>query len=245
MTKTIYTTLFILLVSTSTALLAEEELPPPASWSGTVQLGFTGTGGNSNDNNINSKFNLLYKNIKWTNSLRLESLFSNSDNNITAEKYTATAEINRAFKKKVFSFLRSENIFDRFSPYETTSTTSIGYGTNLYNSDKIIWDIQGGPGYRYADVNFSNETEHDLIGYLSTNVLWHVSKTANIQETLSVNEAAINTISKSETALSTDIIGNLGLQVSFTATHNSVIPEGSPNTKNTDYTSDVTLLYNF
>lgn len=244
MTQTIYTTIFILLVSISTVLFAEE-LPPPASWSGTVKLGFTGTGGNSNDNNINSKFNLLYKNVKWTDSLKLESLFSNSDSNVTAEKYTATVEINHAFKKKIFSFLRSENIFDRFSPYETTSTTSIGYGRNLYSNDNVIWDLQGGPGYRYADVNFSNEKEHDLIGYFSTSVLWHLSKTANIQETLSINEAAINTISKSETVLSTDIIGNLGLQVSFTATHNSMIPAGSPNTKNTDYASDVTLLFNF
>lgn len=214
-------------------------------WSGTVQFGYTGTGGNSQSNNLTGKLDTLYHKNKWQNTYKLETLFNNSDSKTTAERYAATVEFNYNFKKHRFAFYRNNDTYDKFNTYDLTIVNAIGYGQRIYSGNKITVDAQGGPGYRYARVAGTHTTDKDAILYLSSTLNWQISKTANFQENVNLEAGQHNTMTKSESSLSTDIIGNLGLQVSFTITHNSEIPAYSTKTKKTDYRTDVTLLFSF
>lgn len=236
--------IFILLLSLQTLCFANTAATP-SSWSGSVQLGYTGTGGNSEDNNVSAKFSLLHKIAKWTNSYKLSALYSNSYSDVTAERYSNNFEWLYSFRPKVFAFVNNNSFYDKFNPYESSITTAIGIGRRLINNTTVTLDIQGGPGYRYAEVANTNKIESDPVGYLSSVLNWNISKTASFQETVSSNIGNKNATTQSESALSLDIIGNLGMQVSYTITHNSVIPTGSTKTKKYDYVTDVTLLFSF
>lgn len=214
-------------------------------WSGNVQLGYTGTGGNSEDNNVSGKFSLLYKKDNWTHSYKLNGLYSDSNNDVTAERYSNDFEWLYNFKKRVFAFLRNDSFYDQFNAYNVSVSTATGFGFRLLDLDSLTWDIQGGPGYRYARVEGTGEREKNAIGFGSTVINWSISKSASFQETVSIDYGSDNTQTKSESALSTDIIGNLGMQVSYTITNNNTIPPNSSRTEKTDYRTDVTLLFSF
>ena len=217
----------------------------PNAWSGNVQLGYTGTGGNSQDNNVSGKFNLLHKVASWTSSYKFTALYSDSHTTVTAERYTSNIEWLYNFKPKVFVFLNNNNFYDKFNAYEISSTTAVGLGRRIIDAENVTLDLQGGPGYRYAEVDNTNKIENNLVGIISSVLNWNISKTASFQETLSTDVGESNNSSKSESALSMDIVGNLGMQVSYTITHNSIIPPGSVKTKKYDYITDVTLLLSF
>ena len=236
--------LALLLPAYQSVLHAEPEKKPP-SWSGTTQFGYTGTGGNSQDNNLTGKFNLLYHKNKWNNTFQLEALFSNNAGGTTAERYADTIELNYNFEPHSFGFYRNNSIYDRFNTYDVSLINAIGYGHRLYSGNKVTIDGQGGPGYRFARVAGTSEKEQEIILYLGSTLKWQISKTAHFQEAINIAAGRFNTMSKSESALTTDIIGNLGLQISFTITHNSNIPANSNQTLNTDYRTDVTLLFSF
>lgn len=236
--------IFSLILLSHNALTANIA-PHPSTWSGNVQLGYTGTGGNSADNNVSGKFNLFHKVSNWSSSYKLTALYSDSYNNVTAEKYTSNSEWTYNFQAKNYAFLNNNSFYDKFNPYEVSVTTAVGIGRRLINAEKVTLDLQGGPGYRYAQVANSDKTENNLVGTISTVLNWNVSKTASFQETLGTDIGKGNSVTKSESALSMDIVGNLGMQVSYTITHNSIIPEGSTKTKKYDYVTDVTLLFSF
>jgi putative salt-induced outer membrane protein YdiY len=236
------TLLFLL----QTQVYAEDENnDKPSPWSGNFQLGYTGTGGNSQDTNLTSKFNLLYKKGNWTHTYRLSALYSDSNSAVTAERYANDFEWLYNFEPRFFGFLRNDSFYDAFNAYDISVSTAVGLGFRLINLKRFTWDIQGGPGYRYARVDATDEYERNLIAYASNVFNWQISKTASFQQTLSIDYGHDNTQMKSESALSLEIIGNLGMQVSYTITHNNTIPPGSGQTKKTDYRTDVTLLFSF
>ena len=226
-----------------TTVSAEPRKKSP--WSGTVQFGYSGTGGNSQDNNLTGKFTTIYQKNKWLNNYKLEALFSSNNSTTTAERYAGTFEFNYNFKPHRFSFYRSNSVYDKFNTYDITIINAVGYGQRVYSGDKLTVDAQGGPGYRYARVAGTHSKDKEGIIYLGSTLNWQISKTANFQENVNIEAGHKNTMTKSESSLSTNIIGNLGLQVSFTVTHNSKIPQYSTKTKKTDYRTDITLLFGF
>ena len=84
----------------------------PAVWSGNVQLGYTGTGGNSEDNNVSGKLNLLYKKAKWTNTYKLSGIYSDSNGKATADRYSGDFEWMYNFKRNLFTFARNNSFYD-------------------------------------------------------------------------------------------------------------------------------------
>lgn len=247
MRKSTYFNIFLLLTSFIflPLQLHADPVKNPSAWTGNVQFGYSGTGGNSDDLNLTSRLNFQYKKSDWTNTYKLSSFYSKNDSIVTALHYEGNFKWNYSFTKNTFVFLSNDNIYDEFNPYDLSITTASGIGYRLINADKVSLDIQGGPGYRYARVNTTQATEENMIGYAATTLNWTISKSSSFQQTLSADIGNNNTVTKSESALTMDIIGNLGLQLSYTLTHNSTIPAGSAKTQKIDYRTDVTLLFSF
>jgi putative salt-induced outer membrane protein YdiY len=232
----------LVMLSSSFTTQAEEA---PKIWSGNVQLGYSGTGGNTTDNNVNGKFNLNYNKEKWTNTYKLEALYSDSNSEVTAERYSGTFQWNYKIARRYFLFANNNTVFDQFNTYDKSYTSALGFGKRLIEGGKITLDAQIGPGYRYAHIAGTNKCEEDFVGTASSTLSWIISKTANFSQSLSIDDGHNNVQTKWESALSLNVIGNLGMQVSYAITNNSTIPADSDKTKKTDYRTDITLLYGF
>lgn len=242
--KTLLPILVVLcLAYQSSALAATADEPSP--WSGNVQFGYSGTGGNTQDNNVSSKLNLIFQKDKWTNSLKLDGLFSNNSETTTAERYASNVELNYNFKKRMFVFATNNTIYDKFATYDASITSAIGYGMRVLDLSTFSVDLQMGPGYRDARVAGTQKYDNEITGYAASTINWAVSKTANLQEVITFNTGENNTVTTAQSSITADIVGNLGMQTSFTVTHNSQIPASSTKTKKTDYVTDVTFLFSF
>ncbi len=222
---------------------ADEQEPSP--WTGNVQFGYSGTGGNTQDNNVSGKFNALYQKAKWTNSLKLDGLFSNNKESTSAERYSGTTEFNYSFKKCMFIFARNNTMYDKFSAYDLSISNAVGYGKRVLDFNKFSVDLQAGPGYRDARISGTQKHDDEITGYAAGTINWAISKTASLQEVINSETGKDNTVTSAQTSLTADIVGNLGMQTSFTIMHNSQIPFGSTKTKKTDYQTDVTFLFSF
>lgn len=237
--------LFALLAMANQFAAYADDIQEPSAWTGNVQFGYSGTGGNTQDNNVSGKFNMLYQKAKWTKSLKLDALFSNNKASTIAERYTGTTEVNYSIKKRIFVFARNNTVYDKFSAYNLSISSALGYGLRVLELSKFTVDLQAGPGYRDARISGTQKYDDAITGYAAGTINWAVSKTANFQEVINSETGKDNTVTSAQTSLTADIVGNLGMQTSFTITHNSQIPAGSTKTKKTDYQTDVTLLFSF
>ena len=234
---------FCLLISTTAC--ATDELPAPFPWTETIQFGYSGSGGNSTSSNIVGKFTSIYNRNKWTNTYKIDTFSSSSGGTTSAEHYGASAEFNYSFKPQFFSFLRASSIYDRFNSYDLTSIMASGLGKRLFDNDTISVDAQLGPGYRSTRVAGTHTYYNGMIAFISSAFDWEISDDANFQQNFNVEMGKENTATISQTALSTTIVGNFDLELSFTIVHNNTIPPGTSLTANTDYRTDITLLYSF
>ena len=91
----------------------------------------------------------------------------------------------------------------------------------------------------------SDYYERQVVGYVGGFFRWLISPIATFKQSLNVEAGGLNTSTTSESTLSTTIIGNLGLDISFGFTHNSTIPPYTTLTSKTDYRTAVSLLYHF
>jgi putative salt-induced outer membrane protein len=226
-------------------LYAAEELPPAPDWSGNVQLGYTGVGGNTQSTNLTNKLNAIYQKNKWTDTFTVESLYSSSNSVASAEHYAATAEFNFNFEPISFLFMRNNSIYDKFNAYDINISNVIGYGKRVFDNQKVSIDLQAGPGERVTRINNTLNYADEYITFLGEALNWQISSNATIQQSLNTEIGENNTFTQLQTAITTNIIGNLGSQISFSVTNNSTIPPGSTNTQNTDYRTEVDLLLNF
>ncbi len=106
------------------------------------------------------------------------------------------------------------------------------------------WDVEVGPGYRYSkfDEDSDEDDSEDLILRLGTEYAWQITDTTSFTQSINVEAGEDNTISKSITALKTQIIGAFSLKLSYTIKYTEEVPMS---TEHADQETAVTLAYSF
>ena len=222
-------------------------MQPPfqSPWSGSLGLGYTGTGGNNTTNSLNSAASVQYRYKQWSHNASFQTLYSTSNGVTNAERFAFTEESRYILKNLDFLFFRFSDIYDQFNIFDLTISSAVGFGKTFYDDEVFLFNVQAGPGYRDARVAGSDYYERQVVGYVGGFFRWLISPIATFKQSLNVEAGGLNTSTTSESTLSTTIIGNLGLDISFGFTHNSTIPPYTTLTSKTDYRTAVSLLYHF
>lgn len=235
----------VLALITCASFSAEAQDKKESPWSGNVQFGLSATGGNTTSSSTNGGLSFLYKKDKWSNKLDFNAIHNTSEGETSAELYDLELGVNYYQTEKDFLSYTSSNTYNEFSTYDITLVNAIGIGRRIIDNKKVTFDVQLGPGYRYQRVAETGEKNEEVVGQLSGNFVWNISKVASFTQSIEVNTGSDNTQTKAKSALTTKILENLGLQLGYTVTHNSNLPEGSKNTQKTDYYSSVNVIYSF
>lgn len=242
MNKYLVVSFFVLLIPN---LVTADDLKEPSPWSGSVNLGYNGSGGNTFDNNLAGRFNLIYQKKKWTVSLKTESTFSSNADTTTADRHTAAFETNYSLTEKNFAFFRQNTTYDKFNAFTFTNISSIGYGRQLLKRKNLTIFAQIGPGYRIARIAGTNNFDNNFITDISSTLSWALTSSAAFKQSLEIDIGGVNTTTTGRSTITTDLPNNLGFQVSFEFTNNSYIPADSTRTQNTDYQTVFSLVYSF
>jgi putative salt-induced outer membrane protein len=152
------------------ALLAALPLAAQADdgWSGTGELGFAATRGNTKSENLNAKLQFKKEDETWKDNFYLTALRSKGevrtatvDNtttppsvvdtstyDLTSNRYEAGASLGYKLDERsyVVGALRYEN--DDFSPFQSQWVASIGYGYTVLKNQTDELSVEVGPGYK-------------------------------------------------------------------------------------------------
>ncbi|WNC72094.1 DUF481 domain-containing protein [Thalassotalea psychrophila] len=236
-----YNLLVISIALASSAVMAEEEVK---LWSGDIDFGYTNLTGNTEETTTSGKVHVLRENAPWKWVGHIESLYSESNDEKSAERWGGFTRLEYNFTDHNYIFGRVSYDEDKFSGYDSQSTATAGFGWNLIKSEEMDWDFEAGAGYRSAKVEdpLIAEDEEEVIYRLSTLFQWQFSPTSSFVQLLSTEVGDENTISLSESAIKVQVIGQVSLKVSYIVKHTDEVPVGI---EDTDTETVVSVTYSF
>lgn len=216
-----------------------------AEWALDAELGWVLSGGNTDTSTLNAKINGKREVGLWGYGGRYETLRTEENEVQTAKKYLIEATAMRKFDEHNFLFGSVLREDDDFSQYDYQATVALGYGRQLLKSDAMLLTAEIGPGFRYSrfEVPVDDEdSEDETILRLASRFEWKFVETASFTQSITVDSGEEQVISKSETALKTQVAGNLAMKASLVIRHNDEPLEGDANT---DRETALTLVYSF
>lgn len=203
-----------------------------------IELGAIFTSGNTEDENIKFKGNVVYIRESWEYGFSVDGFRSSKNNVLAAQRVYSVGSATYNLNPDSFIVTRVAHEDDRFSGYDSQSDVSVSYGQNLLRDHETLdWNYTIGAGMRYSVEPDSNTSEAIL--RLGSELRWKVSANALFIQTVSVESGSKSTIGRSESSIQSDIMDNLSMKFSIKLKHQTEVPLGR---ENTDSEASVTLL---
>lgn len=235
----------------STALLKQmtDQQDQTHHWNGSLLLGYNASTGNTQTNNYLAKFNISYNRKLWENTFNASIERAMSDQKTTAKKASTDYTSRWLFDKENYTYLNTGYIHDEFAPYIDTTNVGWGYGWRPVNNDKVLIQLQTGPGYQYTkaaenESNGKQKKQHTFTANGKVDLTWRVNKHFKFTQSVGTVLSRQNCYYTITTAITTSLIGHLALQVSYNATHNTQVPRDSKRA-HTDTNTQLALVYAF
>jgi len=209
-----------------------------------VTLGYLSTKGNTDSESANATFALLWTLTHWSHQFNLAGNSASTDALKTAEAYLAKYKGKRPFDDtKSYLFTALDWSHDRFSAYEEQLSYSAGYGRVLIDRGRSTLNGELGAGYKESTLNDIAQTEvnEGILRAALDYTLKFTDKTG-FKQSLVVESGSSNTSTEAISALRANLIGKVGLVISFRIKHNSSVP---PGVVATDRFTSIALAYAF
>ena len=231
----------------SAPLMAEDKAE------GEFELGIIVTSGNTDTTSLKGKIAYKHELESWSNQYQLDALYKKDEigegdakvSQTTAQKYFLSGQGDYKLNDKhsaLFVFASYED--DKFSGFEYQSTIAAGYSDQLFKTDTSYFKYNVGPGYSFSKVDAGEKGESAVLR-LAAEYQYKFSANAKFTQKLSTEaalESGKNTKTKSESAISANLMGSLSMKAAYTITHNSEVPAEK---ENTDTTTSITFVYLF
>jgi putative salt-induced outer membrane protein len=121
----------------SGAALADD--PPPyegdPNWSMRAVLGYSKTGGNTDNSSANALFHVAHVIGDWKLLFGTEGLYGSTHGETTAQAYTVHGQANYNFTPKFYAYVGASYTDDRFSGFAYQDALTSGVGYQIFNSD--------------------------------------------------------------------------------------------------------------
>jgi putative salt-induced outer membrane protein len=225
-----------------------------AEWEGSVEFGYVAVSGNQDTTSLNGRFSLAYELEKWRHEGFMSTITSSSESTdqlgnvteTTSEKYNAQAKSLFKYSPKAYAFGIFEYDNTRNSGFEYQSSIAFGAGYKFINSKVYKLDGELGFGRRTSETEATDlirsTTNSESITRLAGKFAWKISKSSVFEQKVSSEIGDTNTITKSLTGLSANLIENLAMKLSYTVKHQSDVPV---NSEKTETITSFTVVYSF
>jgi len=216
--------------------------PPTPPVQGEATLGYQSTKGNTDTESASATFGLLWTLTQWSHKFDLAANSASADSLKTAEAYLAKYKGKRQFDdSKSYLFTALDWSHDRFSAYEEQLSESAGYGRVLLARGKSTLNGEIGAGYKES-TRSDQVNENEGILRLALDYELKFTDKTGFKQSLVVESGSSNTSTEAISALRANLIGKVGLVISFRIKNNSNVPAG---TVATDRFTSIALAYAF
>lgn len=221
---------------------ADEVAAEPSSWKGEGELGYTSTSGNTDSTNLNASLAISREQGLWKHAASIKAIRNEVDDETSADSKVLKLRSERSIGEKAYLFGKFRYEEDEFSGYDSQSAISVGAGSRFIENETHLLDASAGVGYRSLEASDTGDTEEDAIVTADLHYVYKISETATFSETILVESGDENTYTEADTALKTQINGNLSAKISYLIKRNSDVPDG---TDKQDEILTLSLVYGF
>lgn len=225
--------------------LISTPLQVAAQTTGSGELGYSNSTGNTENSSLYASLKLGQELEKLKFSGAFETSFKTENKQETEERYLIDlkADYFLSKDKSFYSFAGLKFEKNEFEDINLETTTSLGLGKTLYQSEASKLTGEIGLGHQNTDyVSSGTETESQTvtIGKLSYNQ--QINEFVEFIQDLMVSKGSEQTKTEANTAFKVKVAEKANLKVSYKYRHNDTPAE---NTKKTDTQTLVTLTYDF
>ena len=228
-----------LIMALSGQVLAQEE---DKVWSGSGQLGFTMTSGNSDTETLSAGLSLKRETEKWLSEGNLQILRATDDDETTAERYTLTTKTGYKWDENDYVYYSTRYDNDNFSGFDYTITSGIGWGHKFHDEEtrKLITEIGVGYKTEALDIDRSENSGAALLGKLD--FMRQITETVKFEDVLVVEVTDDNTFVQNDAGFSFKVTDATAVKLAYQIRHNTDVPVG---TDKTDSLFSANLVYDF
>lgn len=222
--------------------LAVLMVPTHAELNGQGEFGMVIARGNTETETANARLALNYEQARWVNESTFSFVYGRDSGETNASRFVLANKTQYELDEKsyILGALRYDR--DKFSAFNYQSTLAIGYGRYLLDNEEHRIKAEIGPGFRFAELRESGESENELIVRGFLDYRWQVSDTTDLTNRLLVESGGDNTFVENALGLSVAINARLSLKAGVAVRHNTDV---DPGRDKTDTLSTVNLVYNF
>ena len=238
MRKTILLTAILSAVTSN--VLAEES--QGAEWSGTGQLGFSMTSGNSDTENLSAGLALKRESEKWVSDVSLDLLRASSDDVDTAERFTINTKTGYKFDDNDYIYYGTRYDNDNFSGFDYTITTSVGWGHKFYDSEDSRLITELGLGYKTEALDIDRSENNGAVFSGKLDYMRQLTETTKFEDVLLVEAGDDNTFIQNDLGFSFKVSEKFAVKLAHQYRHNTDAPVGRDST---DTLVSANLVYDF
>jgi putative salt-induced outer membrane protein len=229
-------------------------------WSGSGELGFAATSGNTKSQNLNAKLAFKKEDMRWKHAFHLNALRSKGeiadDYELTANRFEVGASSGYKFDERSYlvGAARYEN--DDFSPYEYQWVVSLGYGYTFIKNQRTELSAEIGPGFRRLDERpypvtagtppvttiINPDAKGNIVGRGLIAFKHKFNEITAFENTVLIEAGSNNNYVQNDAGLAVSMNKKFALKLGYQIRHNS---EVSPGKEKTDQLLTTNLVYNF
>jgi len=162
--------------------------PEKKVWSGLVEAVATATGGNSKARTMDARAEVkadwgvdrfkAYVRNEWT-----ETRDATGDMERSRNRQTAGAKYTHDFSEILYGYAKQDFERDEFQDLRLRSTTTVGAGRKILDTDVHKLNAEAGIGYERSDY-YEDDTRDDPIGRLGEDWTWTITETWSFLQAL-------------------------------------------------------------
>jgi len=222
-------------------------------WQASVEFGYVAITGNQDSNSLNARFQLSYELQNWRHEGNIAIVESSTEENISgtvvetkAEKLTAQAKSDYKFSEKGYAFGILDYDETKDSGFDYQASFAAGMGYTFVKDDTHSLDGELGFGTRTSKTEATDvlpsDSNSETITRIAGKYTWKISEHSQFEQKLSTEIGEDNTITKSYSGLSANVMENLALKLSYSIKDQTDVPVGN---EETETTTAFTVVYSF
>jgi putative salt-induced outer membrane protein len=166
--------------------------------------------------------------------------YGNDGEETTAQRWEVRGQSDYAITERTYWFGAARYEDDQFTAYDYQTSLSTGLGYKIIDTERTKFWVQGGPGYRYAELRDTNESEDGVIFRGDAGFEHQITDTTKVVDRFLIETGSDNTFLQNDLGLEVTISGSLGLRVGYQVRHNTDVPA---DIEKTDTLATVGLIY--
>ncbi len=215
-------------------------------WSGSFALGGSynsGTleSGDDQTGDIIFAGRLRYGAGDWNHTFGIAGAYSESDGEADTNQIYGIYDGNRYFTEQFYLFVMAYASYDEFDTNKVNSFLGFGPGYRVVNTADLTWRLQAGPGVRYVEDQFNNETT-EVAGIAASRFYYRISPTAFVSMDTEVLFSDVDTTIVNDLGLTVKVTDRVGARFALLTNYND---SPAPGFKNTGNTLGVSLVWGF